>query len=105
MAEPISAIQVPRQEEQPSALGPVPVRPLTSEPSRAEQLKNVSTRAYAAGEQAYRRTRASLNDLLFEVRRNARQFANEKPLKFVLAIAVVSFVGGVALRIWRSRHE
>lgn len=35
----------------------------------------------------------------------ARRFANERPMHVILAIGGAAFLGGLALRIWRSNRE
>ncbi|HKW17647.1 MAG TPA: hypothetical protein VJO35_09085 [Terriglobales bacterium] len=36
---------------------------------------------------------------------NLRQFVNERPIHFLGFVACAAFTAGVALRIWRSRHD
>jgi ElaB/YqjD/DUF883 family membrane-anchored ribosome-binding protein len=40
-----------------------------------------------------------------QARREARRFANERPIEAILAIGGAAFVVGLLLRIWRSNRE
>lgn len=105
MAESSSAIPISRQEHEVftrAVPGPVPV---INEPSATERIEDASAAAYSAGERAYRKAQTDVLVLVSRLRNSVRQFAREKPFHLIAAVAVASFFGGVALRVWRSRHE
>jgi hypothetical protein len=97
----------------------VPTRKHRTEPvawpsSQHPQAVGAQETAAAEAKDLYRSagvTERSLRDVRQKFSRTAasvvnavRTFANECPLHFIGIVAGASFVGGVALRIWRSKR-
>lgn len=48
--------------------------------------------------------RRTVADVISQARRRVRYFVSERPLQLVLGVAVISFIAGMGLRLWRG-HE
>jgi hypothetical protein len=95
----------------------VPTRKQKTEPVPWPSSQETPSQAVPAeeAEELYRNSRVavepSLGDVQQKLTRTAtsvvetvRTFANERPLHLIAIVAGASFVGGVALRIWRSKR-
>jgi hypothetical protein len=74
-------------------------------PPRTTATANDTFRSsLSAAEQSLRATQRKVSDAATTVAHSVRRFADERPLHFVGVVAGVALVGGVALRIWRSKQ-
>jgi ElaB/YqjD/DUF883 family membrane-anchored ribosome-binding protein len=69
-----------------------------------EPAKQIPEPSTVAAERSFRTAQRKVSSGAASLMRSVRRFANERPLQFVGIVAGMSFVAGVALRIWRSNR-
>jgi ElaB/YqjD/DUF883 family membrane-anchored ribosome-binding protein len=77
----------------------------TSSSAPAEKAKEAYRISVSAAERTFNDVQQKLSRTTTSLTRSLRSFATERPLHLVGIVASVSLVAGVALRIWRSKHD
>lgn len=104
MAEPLSSLPIP-----PPKGGPIPWPHETDELETCEDLSQTFEESVERGRASFQRSWESVQRTFARIANQAedtaRYLRRERPLHVIAAVGIMSFIAGVGLRIWRSRHE